>query len=150
MKVGLTGADLGIQKEDPTLAELLKTQGYMTFQHGKNHLSDRNVFVPAVRGFDEFYGNLYHLNAEEEQENLDYPKTPAFGAKFGPRGVLKCKATATDNPAPPDPRFGPWGKQTFEDTGPLTKQRMETPDDEFLAATLHPIDHSFKAGNPLF
>src|SRR6266481_3421033 len=145
-KVGLPGADLGIQKEDPTLAELLKTQGYMTFQHGKNHLGDRNEFLPTVHGFDEFYGNLYHLNAEEEPENLDYPKTPAFGAKFGPRGVLKCKATATDNPAPPDPRFGPWGKQTCEDTGPLTKQRMQTADEEFLTATLDAMDRSVKAG----
>ena len=110
-KVGLPGANLGLQKEDPTLAELLKAQGYMTFQHGKNHLGDRNEFLPTVHGFDEFYGNLYHLNAEEEPENLDYPKTPEFGAKFGPRGVLKCKATATDNPAPADPRFGAWGKQ---------------------------------------
>jgi arylsulfatase len=108
-KVGLPGADVGLRKQDPTLAELLKAQGYLTFQHGKNHLGDRNEFLPTVHGFDEFYGNLYHLNAEEEPENIDYPKTPEFGAKFGPRGVLKCKATAADNPAPPDPRFGPWG-----------------------------------------
>ena len=149
-KVGLPGADLGLQKEDPTLAELLKVQGYFTFQHGKNHLGDRNEFLPTVHGFDEFYGNLYHLNAEEEPENLDYPKTPAFGAKFGPRGVLKCKATATDNPAPPDPRFGPWGKQTCEDTGPLTKKRMETADDEFLTATVDAMDRAVKAGKPFF
>jgi arylsulfatase A-like enzyme len=149
-KVGLPGADLGLQKEDPTLAELLKAQGYLTFQHGKNHLGDRNEFLPTVHGFDEFYGNLYHLNAEEEPENLDYPKTPAFGAKFGPRGVLKCKATATDNPAPPDPRFGPWGKQTCEDTGPLTKKRMETADDEFLTATVDAMDRAVKEGKPFF
>src|SRR5260370_3000622 len=140
-KVGLPGADLGIQKEDPTLAELLKTHGYMTFQHGKNHLGDRNDFVPTVHCFDDFYGNLYHLNAEEEPENLDYPKTPAFGAKFGPRGVLKCKATATDNPAPPDPRFGPWGKQTCEDQGPLPKNPMQTPHNDSLTATFYPTHH---------
>ena len=119
-KVGLPGSPLGLQKQDPTLADLLKPLGYMTFQNGKNHLGDRNEFLPTVHGFDEFFGNLYHLNAEEEPENVDYPKNPAFAAKFGPRGVLKCKATATENPAPPDPRFGVWGKQTCEDTGPLT------------------------------
>ena len=150
LAVGLPGADLGIKKEDPTLADLLKTQGYMTFQHGKNHLGDRNEFLPTVHGFDEFYGNLYHLNAEEEPENRDYPKTPAFNAKFGPRGVLKCKATTADNPAPPDPRFGAWGKQTCEDTGPLTKKRMETADDEFLKATLDAMERSVKAGKPFF
>ncbi len=149
-KVGLPGADLGIRPEDPTLAELLKAQGYMTFQHGKNHLGDRNEFLPTVHGFDEFFGNFYHLNAEEEPENVDYPKDPTFLAKFGPRGVFKCKATATDNPAPPDPRFGPWGKQTCEDTGPLTKKRMETADEEFLAATLDAMDRSVKAGKPFF
>ena len=149
-KVGLPGADLGIRKEDPTLAELLKAQGYMTFQHGKNHLGDRNEFFPTVHGFDEFFGNFYHLNAEEEPENVDYPKDPEFNAKFGPRGVFKCKATATDNPAPPDPRFGPWGKQTCEDTGPLTKKRMETADEEFLAATLDAMDRSVRAGKPFF
>ena len=133
-KVGLPGSPIGLQKQDPTLAELLKPLGYMTFQNGKNHLGDRNEFLPTVHGFDEFFGNFYHLNAEEEPENIDYPKNPSFRAEFGPRGVFKCKATATDNPAPADPRFGPWGKQTCEDTGPLTKKRMETADDEFLAA----------------
>src|SRR5271168_3163847 len=88
LAVGLPGANLGIQKEDPTLADLLKTQGYMTFQNGKNHLGDRNEFLPTVHGFDEFFGNLYHLNAEEEPENVDYPKAPQFNARFGPRGVL--------------------------------------------------------------
>jgi arylsulfatase len=149
-KVGLPGADLGLRKEDPTLAELLKAQGYLTFQHGKNHLGDRNEFLPTVHGFDEFFGNFYHLNAEEEPENVDYPKDPEFNAKFGPRGVFKCKATATDNPAPPDPRFGALGKQTCEDTGPLTKKRMETADEEFLAATLDAMDRSVKAGKPFF
>ncbi len=150
LKVGLPGSKLGLQKEDPTIAELLKPLGYVTFQNGKNHLGDRNEFLPTVHGFDEFFGNFYHLNAEEEPENIDYPKNPSFRAEFGPRGVFKCKATATDNPAPADPRFGPWGKQTCEDTGPLTKKRMETADDEFLAATLEDMDRSVKAGKPFF
>ncbi len=90
LAVGLPGADIGISKQDPTMADLLKTQGYLTFQNGKNHLGDRNEFIPTVHGFDELYGNLYHLNAEEEPENIDYAKIPAFNAKFGPRGVLKC------------------------------------------------------------
>jgi arylsulfatase A-like enzyme len=149
-KVGLPGSPIGLQKQDPTLAELLKPLGYMTFQNGKNHLGDRNEFLPTVHGFDEFFGNLYHLNAEQEPENVDYPKNPAFAAKFGPRGVLKCKATATDNPAPPDPRFGVWGKQTCEDTGPLTIDRMKTVDEEFLAATLDDMDRSVKADKPFF
>ena len=149
-KVGLPGSPVGLYKEDPTLAELLKPLGYMTFQSGKNHLGDRNEFLPTVHGFDEFFGNFYHLNAEEEPENIDYPKDPSFRAEFGPRGVFKCKATATDNPAPADPRFGAWGKQVCEDTGPLTKKRMETADDEFLAATLDDIDRSVKAGKPFF
>ncbi|HKF20460.1 MAG TPA: arylsulfatase [Candidatus Angelobacter sp.] len=150
LKVGLPGASLGLQKEDPTLAELLKPMGYMTFQHGKNHLGDRNEFLPTVHGFDEFFGNLYHLNAEQEPENVDYPKNPEFKQKYGPRGVLKCKATPTENPAPPDPRFGPWGKQTCEDTGPLTTKRMETADEEFMAATLNAMERSVKAGKPFF
>jgi arylsulfatase A-like enzyme len=150
LKVGLPGADLGLQPQDPTIADLLKSRGYMTFQNGKNHLGDRNEFLPTVHGFDEFFGNFYHLNAEEEPENVDYPKNPAFMAKFGPRGVYKCKATATENPAPPDPRFGPWGKQVCTDTGPLTRQRMETTDEEFLAETLANIDSSVKAGKPFF
>jgi len=150
LKVGLPGSKLGLQKEDPTIAELLKPLGYMTFQNGKNHLGDRNEFLPTVHGFDEFFGNFYHLNAEEEPENVDYPRNPTFTAMFGPRGVFKCKATATDNPAPSDSRFGPWGKQVCEDTGPLTKKRMETADDEFLAVTLEDMDRSVKAGKPFF
>jgi arylsulfatase A-like enzyme len=149
-KVGLPGSPLGLQKQDPTIADLLHPLGYMTFQNGKNHLGDRNEFLPTVHGFDEFYGNLYHLNAEEEPENFDYPQGPNFAAKFGPRGVLKCKATATDNPAPADARFGAWGKQSCEDTGPLTKKRMETADNEFLSATLEDMDRSVKAGKPFF
>ena len=128
-KVGLPGATVGLQKEDPTIAELLKAQGYATGQFGKNHLGDRNEYLPTVHGFDEFYGNLYHLNAEEEPELPDYPKDPAFRAKFGPRGVMDCKASAKDDPTV-DPRFGKVGKQVCKDTGPLTKKRMETIDDD--------------------
>ena len=114
-KVGLPGADLGIRKEDPTIAELLKPLGYMTGQFGKNHLGDKDEFLPTNHGFDEFFGNLYHLNAEEEPENEDYPKSPEFRKKFGPRGVIKATAD---------------GK--IEDTGPLTRKRMETIDGEVL------------------
>ncbi len=128
-KVGLPGATLGLQKEDPTIATLLKSLGYSTAQFGKNHLGDRNEFLPTVHGFDEFFGNLYHLNAEEEPELPDYPKDPAFRAKYGPRGVLECKATEEDDPKI-DPRFGRVGKQTIHDTGALTKERMETIDDD--------------------
>src|SRR5664279_2887339 len=150
LKVGLPGAPEGLSEKDPTIADLLKPMGYATGQFGKNHLGDRNEFLPTVHGFDEFFGNLYHLNAEEEPELPDYPRAPAFKSEFGPRGVFKCKATATDNPAPSDPRFGPWGKQTCEDTGPLTKKRMETADDEFLAVTLEDMDRTVKAGKPFF
>ena len=97
-KVGLPGATLGLQKEDPTIAELIKPLGYATGQFGKNHLGDRNEFLPTVHGFDEFYGNLYHLNAEEEPQLPDYPKNPTFLAKYGPRGVLDCKASNVDDP----------------------------------------------------
>src|SRR5215472_2487329 len=128
-KVGLPGAKLGLQKEDPTIATLLKPLGYATAQIGKNHLGDRNEFLPTVHGFDEFYGNLYHLNAEEEPELSDYPKDPAFREKYGPRGVMDCKATDKDDPTV-DPRFGKVGKQVCKDTGPLTKKRMETIDDD--------------------
>jgi arylsulfatase A-like enzyme len=149
-KVGMPGATVGLQPEDPTIAELLKPLGYATGQFGKNHLGDRNEFLPTVHGFDEFFGNLYHLNAEEEPELPDYPKSPAFKERFGPRGVLHCKATSTENPAPPDPRFGPWGKQTVEDTGPLTKKRMETIDEEITSAALGWIETQAKADKPFF
>ena len=109
-KVGLPGANLGLQPEDPTIADLLKPLGYVTGQFGKNHLGDRNEFLPTVHGFDEFFGNLYHLNAEQEPENPDYPKDPAFRKKFGPRGVLHCWATDTDD-ATVDPAYGKVGKQ---------------------------------------
>src|SRR5690349_24993344 len=135
LKVGLPGAKEGLSEKDPTLAELLKPQGYATGQFGKNHLGDRNEFLPTVHGFDEFFGNLYHLNAEEEPENIDYPKDPAFKAKFGPRGVLHTFATNQDDPTV-DPRFGKVGKQMCEDTGPLTRKRMETVDDEVTAGAI--------------
>ncbi|UXN65654.1 arylsulfatase [Phyllobacterium sp. A18/5-2] len=149
LKVGLPAAPEGLSEKDPTLAELLKPQGYATGQFGKNHVGDRNEFLPTVHGFDEFFGNLYHLNAEEEPENVDYPKNPEFRAKYGPRGVMKCSATDTDD-ATEDPRFGRVGKQKIEDTGPLTKKRMETVDEEFLAAAKDFIDRQHKAGKPFF
>ena len=119
-KVGIPGVKVGLQARDATIAELLKPQGYATGQFGKNHLGDRNEFLPTVHGFDEFFGNLYHLDAEEEPENFNYPRDPAFRANFGPRGVMKCKAADRDDPTE-DPRFGRVGKQTIEDTGPLTR-----------------------------
>jgi arylsulfatase len=149
LKVGLPAAKEGLSEKDPTIAELLKPQGYATAQFGKNHLGDRNEFLPTVHGFDVFFGNLYHLNAEEEPENPDYPKSPNFRAQFGPRGVLKCVATTTDTPGD-DPRFGPWGKQKCEDTGPLTKKRMETIDEEFVQATTEFIDGAVRDRKPFF
>src|SRR5262249_48235883 len=122
--VGLPGAPKGLNSKALPLAELLKPLGYMTAQIGKNHLGDRNEFLPTVHGFEEFYGNLYHLNAEEEPEQADYPKNPEFKKRFGPRGVLKCKASDKDDETV-DPRFGKVGYQTIEDTGPLTTNRME-------------------------
>ncbi len=148
-KVGLPGAKEGLQKEDPTLAELLKPYGYVNGQFGKNHLGDRNEYMPTVHGFDEFYGNLYHLNAEEEPENPDYPKDPKFKAMFGPRGVLHCFATTQDNPTV-DPRFGKWGKQKCEDTGPLTKKRMETIDEDLTQSAMAFMDKAHKDGKPFF
>jgi arylsulfatase len=148
-KVGLPGADVGLQKEDPTIAELLKPLGYATGQFGKNHLGDLNKYLPTVHGFDEFYGNLYHLNAEEEPELRDYPKSPEFRAKFGPRGVMHTYATDVDDPTV-DPRFGRVGKQKIEDTGPLTKKRMETIDDDIAARGADFIEREVKAGKPVF
>jgi arylsulfatase A-like enzyme len=149
LKVGLPGAKEGLSEKDPTIAELLKPQGYATGQYGKNHLGDRNEFLPTVHGFDEFFGNLYHLNAEDEPENPDYPKTPRFKEMFGPRGVLKCVATTTDDSSE-DARFGKWGKQKCEDTGPLGSKRMETVDEEFLGAAMSFIDRQHKADKPFF
>jgi arylsulfatase len=148
-KVGVPGADVGLHKEDPTIAELLKPLGYATGQFGKNHLGDRNEFLPTVHGFDEFFGNLYHLNAEEEPELFNYPQDPKFRQMFGPRGVLRLKATDKDDPTV-DLRFGKVGKQTIEDTGPLTRKRMETIDDETSAAAIDFIQRQNKAGKPFF
>jgi arylsulfatase len=146
-RVGVPAAPVGLHKEDPTIAELLKPLGYATGQFGKNHLGDRNEYLPTVHGFDEFFGNLYHLNAEEEPENFNYPQEPKFRALFGPRGVLRCKATDRDDPTV-DPRFGKIGKQAIEDTGALTRQRMETIDDETSAAAIDFIQRQVKAGQP--
>src|SRR5262245_59607640 len=132
-KVGLPGADLGLRPEDPTIAELLKPLGYATGQFGKNHLGDRDEFLPSAHGFDEFFGNLYHLNAEEEPENVDYPKNPEFKQKFGPRGVIHSLAG---------------GK--IEDSGPLTKKRMETVDEEITAGALAFMDKAVKDRKPFF
>src|SRR5271163_4305358 len=136
-KVGMPGATVGLQKEDPTIAELLKPLGYATGQFGKNHLGDRDEFLPTMHGFDEFFGNLYHLNAEEEPELPDYPKDPAFKKQFGPRGVLHCKADGK-------------GGQTIVDTGPLTKKRMETVDEEITDKALAWMETQAKADKPFF
>jgi arylsulfatase len=148
-KVGIPGADQGLQAEDPTIAELLKGQGYATGQFGKNHLGDMNKYLPTVHGFDEFYGNLYHLNAEEDPEDPDYPKEPSFHERFGPRGVLHCWATDTDD-ATEQPRWGRVGKQKIEDTGPLPKKRMETCDDDFVGAASDWIKRQVEADKPFF
>jgi arylsulfatase len=132
-KVGLPGADLGLRAEDPTIAEMLKPHGYATGQFGKNHLGDKDEYLPTAHGFDEFFGNLYHLNAEEEPELPDYPKDPDFRKRFGPRGVIHSYADGR-----------------VEDTGPLTKKRMETVDDETLEAALDFLDRQHKAGKPFF
>jgi arylsulfatase len=136
-KVGLPGAEIGQREEDPTIAELLKSQGYATGQFGKNHLGDRDEHLPTNHGFDEFFGNLYHLNAEEEPENEDYPKNPEFRRKFGPRGVIHSWAN-------------PDGTQKIKDTGPLTKKRMETVDDETSDRALAFIREQQLAGKPWF
>ena len=136
-KVGLPGASLGLQAEDPTLAEYLKPHGYISGQFGKNHLGDLDEHLPTAHGFDEFFGNLYHLNAEEEPENPDYPKDPRFKEKFGPRGVLHTWAQ-------------PGGKQKIEDTGALTKKRMETFDEEVLTHATRFIEENTAADKPWF
>lgn len=132
-KVGLPGADVGLSEKDPTIAELMKEYGYNTAQFGKNHLGDQDKHLPTNHGFDEFLGNLYHLNAEEEPELRDYPKNPEFKEKFGPRGVLH---TTSDG--------------SVEDTGPLTKKRMETIDDETVKAAVAYIRKQEEAGTPWF
>jgi arylsulfatase A-like enzyme len=139
-KVGLPGADLGLRPEDPTIADILKPLGYVTGQFGKNHLGDRDEFLPTAHGFDEFFGNLYHLNAEEEPELADYPRPdefPDFRERFGPRGVIHSWANED-------------GTQRIEDTGPLTKKRMETVDDEFLEAASGFIKDKVEADKPFF
>ena len=148
-KVGFPGAPMGMSQLDPSVGGLLKNLGYATGQFGKNHVGDRNPSLPTVNGFDEFYGNLYHLNAEEEPELPDYPKDPSYIAKFGPRGVLRCKASDVDDPTE-DPRFGKVGKQTIEDTGPLTKKRMETIDDETSDAAVDFIKRQRASGKTFF
>src|SRR5271169_649148 len=148
-KVGMPGATLGLKAEDPSIAQFLKNLGYATGQFGKNHLGDRNEHLPTVHGFDEFFGNLYHLNAEEEPEYPDYPKDPNFRKKFGPRGVLKCKATDKDDTTI-DPAFGKVGKQEIKNTGPLNRKRMETVDEEFMASALNFMERKTKEGGPWF
>ena len=151
-KVGIPASPVGLQDEDPTIAELLKNHGYATGQFGKNHLGDRNQYLPTVHGFDEFFGNLYHLNAEEEPELPDYPdeqEFPEFRTRYGPRGVLHTWATDEDDPSE-DPRWGRVGRQRIEDTGPLTKKRMETCDDEFVAAAKDFISRQHAADMPFF
>src|ERR1700680_99735 len=157
-KVGLPAAPVGLQKEDPTIAELLKPLGYATAQIGKNHLGDRNEYLPTVHGFDEFYGILYHLNAMEEPYQADYPKDPKFHAMFGPRNIVDCKATTADDPTT-DPRWGRVGKQTIADGGPLpphpgmdaaAKTDMEDVDAEIVRRSLDFIDRSVAAETPFF
>jgi arylsulfatase len=132
-KVGLPGAAEGMKKEDPTIATLLKARGYVTGQFGKNHLGDRDDMLPTSHGFDEFFGNLYHLNAEEEPENPDYPKNPEFKKRFGPRGVIHSFANGS-----------------IKDTGPLNKKRMETIDDEVNQKTFAFMESAAKEGKPFF
>lgn len=148
-KVGYPGAPMGMSQLDPSIGGIMKQLGYTTGQFGKNHVGDRNENLPTVNGFDEFFGNLYHLNAEEEPELPDYPKDPEYLKKYGPRGVLKCVATSTDE-GKVDPRFGKVGKQRIEDTGPLTKKRMETVDDETSAAAIDFIKRQNASGKPFF
>ncbi len=151
-KVGIPGSSIGLQKEDPTIAELLKPLGYATGQFGKNHLGDLNKYLPTVHGFDEFFGNLYHLNAEEEPEMDDYPPEkdfPNFRKQFGPRGVIHSWATDVDDPTE-EPRWGRVGKQKIVDTGPLNTKRMESCDDEFVDAAKKFIKKQTDDDTPFF
>ncbi len=151
-KVGMPGTDIGLQAEDPTIAELLKPLGYATGQFGKNHLGDLNEFLPTVHGFDEFFGNLYHLNAEEEPEHPNWPSPeefPAYNERFRPRGVLHAWAS-DENDSTDEERWGRVGKQRIEDTGPLTIKRMETIDDEILEHAVDFIDRQHTAQTPFF
>jgi arylsulfatase len=151
-KVGMPGADVGLQAGDATIAELLKPLGYATGQFGKNHLGDMNKYLPTVHGFDEFFGNLYHLNAEEEPEHPNWPSAadfPQFARRFAPRGVIHSWATEEVDPNEEE-RYGRVGKQRIEDTGPLTMKRMETIDDETVGAAVDFIGRQHEAGTPFF
>jgi arylsulfatase A-like enzyme len=147
--VGMVGGPVGMQARDATLAEVLKTQGYATGQFGKNHLGDRNEHLPTLHGFDEFFGNLYHLNTEEEPEDEDYPRDPEFKKRHGPRGVLHTWATDTEDKTV-DSRFGMVGKQRIVDTGPLTRKRMETVDEELVNEGIKFMDKAHADGKPFF
>ena len=158
LKVGLPAAKQGIQDEDPTIAQLLKPMGYATAQIGKNHLGDRNEYLPTVHGFDEFYGILYHLNAMEEPYEADYPKTPGFLEKFGPRDIIQSTASNVDDPTV-DPRWGKVGKQVIVDEGPLpphpgmdpkAKFSMENVDDEIVRRSLRLYRPVCKNGQTVF
>jgi arylsulfatase A-like enzyme len=150
MTVGLPGSPIGLQPEDPTIADLLKEQGYVTGQFGKNHLGDLNKFLPTVHGFDEFFGSLYHLNAEEEPEDSQYPHhIEGFYEAFGPRGNLDCKAINKDD-ATDEPRWGRVGKQVCKDTGPVTRKRMETIENELLERSTDFMERAVKDDKPFF
>ena len=151
-KVGMPGVDVGLGLEDPTIAELLKPLGYATGQFGKNHLGDLNKYLPTNRGFDEFFGNLYHLNAEEEPEHPDYPtaeEAPHMRGALMPRGVIHSWATEEESKEV-DERYGPVGKQKIEDTGLLTSKRMETVDEETTGACIDFIKRQHEAATPFF
>ena len=147
--VGQPGNPLGLNKEDPTIAELLKPHGYMTAQFGKNHLGDRNEHLPTVHGFDEFFGNLYHLNVSEEPEQADYPKNKEFANKYSPRGIIESYATDTFDTTV-HARFGVIGKQKVTDVGQLTSERMKTFDDELVAKTKDFMKRAQDAKKPFF
>ncbi len=133
LTIGMPGSEHGIPDWTPTIADLLKEKGYMTAQHGKNHFGDRDRHLPTNHGFDEFFGNLYHLNAEGEPETYYYPKDPEFRQKYGPRGVIRSSADGN-----------------IQDTGPMTNKRMETADEEFMAASIDVIERAHKQGKPFF
>jgi arylsulfatase len=148
-KVGFPGAKIGLSADDPTIAQFMKNFGYAAGQFGKNHLGDRNEHLPTVHGFEEFFGNLYHLNAEQEPEHPDYPKDPAFRKKYAPRGILRCRTSDKDD-STIDEQFGRVGKQVIENTGPLTTKRMETVDEEFVEAAMDFMERKTHEGKPWF
>lgn len=149
LRIGFPGQDIGLHEDDPTLAEVLKPEGYKSGQFGKNHLGDMNKYLPTVRGFDEFLGNLYHLNAEEEPEHEDYPDNPLFAAQFGPRGVIHSFASDEDDDTE-DRRYGRVGKQVIEEQGPLTTEWMETIDEDLLDGAIDFIDRAHAEDDPFF